>query len=86
VFRLVCVCIRVCARQNETSRATAAQESESSKLEGYLASEIESYSCPICYEQMVRARLHTHTRPMPSIHRRLLLLTHPPFRSFVVHP
>eukprot|EP00193_Tetraselmis_chui_P023010 CAMPEP_0177780324 /NCGR_PEP_ID=MMETSP0491_2-20121128/17131_1 /TAXON_ID=63592 /ORGANISM="Tetraselmis chuii, Strain PLY429" /LENGTH=216 /DNA_ID=CAMNT_0019300065 /DNA_START=94 /DNA_END=741 /DNA_ORIENTATION=- len=39
--------------QNETSRATAAQESESSKLEGYLASEIESYSCPICYEQMV---------------------------------
>jgi len=39
--------------QNETSRAAAAHEAESGKLEGYLASEIESYSCPICYEQMV---------------------------------
>jgi len=39
--------------QNETSRASAAQAAENGRLEGYLASEIESHTCPICYELMV---------------------------------
>ncbi len=42
--------------QKESAKARVSQQNEGQKLEGYLAKEIESHTCPICYELMVRMR------------------------------